>query len=79
MILPERGLGMYTGYFLEGAKIWGPKGDTGYFIEKDTVHGPDGWTGFYITKEQVCGPGGICECWLDGRFFFGSKKELPWA
>ena len=70
---------VYTGYWLKGMEIWGPKSPGTFYIEHNRIYGPDGATEYSLRKGCVYGAGQEGEFYIQGDRIYGPSHRVPWC
>lgn len=71
---------MYTGYYLSGQRIYGPRGYTDYWVsDHHLFYGRSGYIGFYISDGHFYGPHGHSGYYVNEGYIYGPEDRLPWS
>ena len=69
----------YTGFWIFGKEIHGPKGYTGYWLSEGHIYGPRGYTECWIDDEEhiFSNTHGYIG-WLYDKYIYGQTERMPW-
>lgn len=68
---------MYTGYWIQGDWIWGPRDGGKYWIQDRWIWGPRNGGKYWIENGWIWGPTDGGKFWIDGQYIYGPSKYLP--
>ena len=69
---------VYTGYWLSGKYIYGPKDGGQFYLSGRYVYGPRNGGMYYVSGKYFYGPDSSGQFYLSGKHIYGPSADLPW-